>query len=109
MRAPSLPRLACLFALPLLVGAAHGADPFPGADVAAGQQLHARHCAACHAGKFGGVDGSGIYTRADRRVNTAAALTRQISFCTRQLGLQFFPEDELNLAGYLNQRYYRFQ
>lgn len=109
MHAAFLTRSACLSALALLAGAASAADPFPDADVTSGQQLHARHCAACHAGKFGGVEGSGIYTRADRRVNTPAALTRQISFCNRQFGFQLGAQDELNLAGYLNQRYYRFQ
>lgn len=85
------------------------ADPFPGADAAIGQKLHARHCVACHASRFGSVDGADLYTRTQRRVNTAEALGRQIRFCTAQLNLNLFPEDEQHLAGYLNQHYYKFK
>lgn len=100
---------AAVTALLAALSAAAGAAPFDQADVAAGQKLHATHCVACHARNFGGEDASSIYTRPDRRVNSPEALTRQISFCTSQLQLQLFPEEELNLAGYLNQRYYKFK
>ena len=85
------------------------AEPFAGADVAAGSALHAKDCAACHARQFGGADGSDIYTRADRKVTTPEALTRQISLCTSRLELLLFPDDERDLAGYLNKHYYRFK
>ncbi|QDF96716.1 hypothetical protein CJ010_09340 [Azoarcus sp. DD4] len=103
------PHIPATLALLATLSTVASADPFPQADIAAGQKLHAENCVSCHARNFGGEDAAAIYTRADRRVTSAAALSRQISFCTTQLQLQLFPEDELNLAGYLNQRYYKFK
>ncbi|MBC9071352.1 cytochrome c [Thauera sp. CAU 1555] len=95
--------LAVLHAAPAL------ADPFPGADLQAGRELHAENCVACHARQFGGDDGSDIYTRFERRITTADGLAQQITACTTQLNLALFPEDELNIAGYLNTHYYKFK
>lgn len=94
--------------LALFIAPAVQAAPFAKGDAKAGQALHDKQCAACHAGRFGG-DGSKIYTRADRRVKSAAALAQQITACTSNLGLALFPEDEANLGAYLNQRYYKFK
>ncbi len=100
-----------LAALPLFaLGAAPAlADPFPGADIAQGKAMHAEQCIECHARQFGGVDGSDIYTRLDRRITTPSGLAQQITTCTTMLNLDLFPEDELHLAGYLNQQYYHFK
>lgn len=98
-----------LFAPLLALATAAGAEPFPQADLAVGKKLHAEQCVACHARKFGGVDGSDIYTRFERRVTTPSALAQQITFCTTQLKLDLFPEDENHIAGYLNSHYYKFK
>lgn len=98
---------ACLilaaFAAPLY------ANPFPGADPKAGHKLMEKaHCDACHASLAGG-DGSAIYTRADRKVKSAQGLLAQVRFCSTQLNANWFPEDEENVAAYLNQQYYKFK
>ena len=67
-----------------------------------------KHCISCHASSFGG-DGSGIYTREDRIVKSASGLVQQIRNCNTNLGLQWFDEEELNVARYLNERYYHFE
>lgn len=61
---------AGLFAAP----AAHAQpDAFAFGNPALGKTLYAQKCAACHVANFGG-DGSSIFTRADRKIHTAAAL-----------------------------------
>jgi mono/diheme cytochrome c family protein len=83
------------------------ANPFDQADAAKGKALVQKHCISCHASSFGG-DGSGIYTREDRIVKSSKGLVQQIRNCNTNLGLQWFDEDELNVARYLNEQYYHF-
>jgi cytochrome c2 len=91
----------------ILVGSAR-AEPFPRADPNAGRKLFEEaKCMACHAQRVGG-DGSGLFTRPDRKVKSADALLKQIRACVTQLNVQWFPEDEAHVAAYLNQRYYKF-
>lgn len=101
-------RIAASIALASLAAQA-AADPFPGADLAVAKQMHAAQCVECHAKRFGGEDGSEIYTRFDRRVTTPSGLAQQLTACTTMLNLDLFPEDEHHLAGYLNTHYYKFQ
>jgi len=100
-------RTAILFALSLLPLTA-AAAPFAKGDAKAGEKIHKQQCAGCHIGRFGG-DGSKIYTRADRRVKSAASLAQQITTCNANLGNNLFPEDEANLGAYLNKTYYKFK
>ncbi|WP_345792227.1 hypothetical protein AAG895_11925 [Thauera sp. JM12B12] len=100
---------AAPFALVLALPASALADPFPGADHAAGKDMHTRLCVECHERNFSGEDGSAIYLRPDRRVTTPSALSQQLTACTTMLNLDLFPEDEHHLAGYLNKLYYRFE
>ena len=98
--------ISILFAVVLASTAA--AAPFPKADAAAGAKLYDdAKCNACHARRFGG-DGSTAYTRADRRVNSADGLIKQVRMCVTQLNVQWFADEEENVAAYLNQRYYKF-
>ncbi len=78
------------------------------AQADAGKKLHDKDCVACHARQFNG-DGSKMYTRPDHRVKTPAQLRTQITFCSTQLGTQYFPEDEEKIFAYLNREYYRFK
>ena len=96
--------ILALCLLPMTVAAA----PFAKGDAKAGAKLHKEQCAGCHIGRFGG-DGSKIYTRADRRVKSAASLAQQITTCNANLGNNLFPEDEANLGAYLNKTYYKFK
>ena len=93
----------------VLFSSALRAEPFPGADPKAGEKLFNEHnCSRCHVSMFGG-DGSAIFTRPDRRVKSPSQLLSQLRVCNSQIGSGLFPEDEQNLAAYLNQRYYQFK
>ncbi len=98
----ALPALALLCALNAY------ADPFAGGDPKIGKQMVEKHCISCHASSFGG-DGSGIYTREDRRIKTTKGLIQQIRNCNTNLGLKWFEDEEMHVASYLNQAYYKFR
>ena len=83
------------------------AEPFAAADANAGKALVEKHCISCHASSFGG-DGSGIYTREYRKVKSPKGLAAQIRNCNTMLDLKWFEDEELNVAKYLNQTYYKF-
>ena len=85
------------------------ANPFPDADLDAGETFHMEMCVQCHAERFGGEGGSEIYTRADRRVTSPDSLTQQLTACTTMLNLDLFPEDEHHIAGFLNKHFYQFE
>jgi len=97
----------CLIACLLLVNGYALAEPFKAADANAGKALIEKHCISCHASSYGG-DGSAIYTRDYRKVQTAKGLVAQIRNCNTMLGLKWFEDEELNVAKYLNQTYYKF-
>ena len=78
------------------------------ADPKAGKKLHDAKCIACHQRLVGG-DGSDIYTRIDRKVQTPKALLQRISACNAQVNAGWFPEEEEHAAAYLNQQYYKFK
>ncbi len=84
------------------------ADPFPGANIAKGKEYHEKLCVECHTRRFGGEEGSGAYLRNPRRANNPDGLKQMLSACTAMLNLDLFPEDEHDIAGYLNRRFYRF-
>ncbi|OIQ86578.1 green heme protein [mine drainage metagenome] len=102
-----LKKLYCLVLLCSAATLAH-ADPFASGDAKIGRQMVEKHCITCHASSFGG-DGSGIYTREDRIVKNAKGLIAQIRNCNTNLGLKWFEDEEMNVASYLNQNYYKFE
>lgn len=80
---------------------------FKNADSAAGKTLHAENnCSTCHQ-QSTGKNEKDFYTRLDRKVKTQEKLISQIAYCSAQLSLSFFPEDELNIAAFLNSAYYK--
>lgn len=86
----------------LLSGLLSGiALPLAAADAAKGKQLHEANCVRCH--------DSGVYTRADRRIQSLEALHAQVARCELTLDLQWFDEDRANVAEYLNDAFYKFQ
>jgi len=99
--------LTVLFATALLSLSAQAA-PFAKGDPKAGKSLHDKTCVSCHVSMFGG-DGSKMYTRADRKVQSAQQLAARISGCNANTGAGWFPEDEAHVAAYLNQQYYKFK
>lgn len=86
---------------------AYAADFFETADVSAGKALVEKNCISCHASSYGG-DGSEIYTRPFRKVESAKALVAQVRACNTNLGLKWFDDEEFNVAAYLNKNYYQF-
>lgn len=90
--------------LAVVLPVAAAAPPNPGE----GRKLvDANKCEACHQGRFPGPAGT-IYTRKDRKVTSMARLKSQVAMCTTQLNLGLFPEDEENVAAFLNATYYQF-
>ncbi|GAC1420124.1 MAG: hypothetical protein NVSMB6_21930 [Burkholderiaceae bacterium] len=102
--------LACAVLVAAGSSRAQGVDRlFEGANRKAGMTLHRENnCAACHAQRLGG-DGSAMYTRRDRKVTTPQKLLAQIAVCNTQLSTAMFPEDERDVAAYLNHDYYHFK
>lgn len=84
------------------------ATPFAKGDAAAGKAIVDKQCSSCHADRFDG-DPYKIYTRADRRMKSASSLAQMITTCNANLGNALFPEDELNIAAYLNGAFYKFK
>ena len=77
------------------------------ADVNRGKSLHDDNCIECHVSIQGG-DGSGIYTRADRRIDSLPALRSQVHRCKNSMGVSW-PEDQIDdVVAYLNSMYYKF-
>jgi cytochrome c551/c552 len=76
-------------------------------DAAAGRSLVEKHkCETCHQDKVRGPVGA-IYVRKDRKVTSWARLKSQVAACNAQLNIGLFPEDEENIAAFLNAAYYR--
>ena len=96
-----------LGSLLILLSQALYAEPFSSADAKVGKTLLSKNCVSCHTESFGG-DGSGIYTRENRKVKTSKALSAQVRNCNTMIGLKWFEDEELNVAKYLNQTYYKF-
>ncbi|MGD8590060.1 MAG: cytochrome c [Chromatiales bacterium] len=65
-----------------------------------GKSLVEKNCVRCH--------GNEVYTRSDRRVTSLSGLHKQVRRCEQMLGLTWFDDDIDNVAGYLNQQYYKF-
>ena len=98
-----------LFTLFCLLGLNASANElFDKADLAAGKALHEKNCISCHASSFGG-NGSEIYTREYHKVKTSRGLVAQVRACNTNIGLKWFEDEELNVAAYLNQTYYKFE
>ena len=78
------------------------------ADIKNGKELHDANCISCHAAKMGG-DGTGIYTRENRRIENYPALIKQVHRCRDSLGIPW-PEDQVNdVVEYLNKNFYKFK
>lgn len=100
-------KLAVLLLGVLPAALAIAADPFAAGNAKTGKTLHDKHCKVCHQSLAGG-DGSKIYTRADRRIKSAKTLAGQVSTCNTNSGAGLFPEEETDIAAYLNQQFYKF-
>ncbi|MBL0140887.1 MAG: hypothetical protein IPP91_02180 [Betaproteobacteria bacterium] len=76
-------------------------------DAAQGRKLVDSHkCEACHEKKIDGPAGT-VYLRSDRRVASWAKLKSQVALCNSELNIGLFPEDEEDIAAFLNATYYK--
>lgn len=74
-----------------------------------GKSIDEQKCYSCHAKKTGFGNGDMIYTRSDRKVNSLAKLKSMVERCNTELRLDLFPEDEADVAAYLNKQFYKFK
>lgn len=77
-------------------------------DLNNGKELHDQNCVSCHASLVGG-DGSGIYTRENRKIESFPALDKQVRRCRDSLGMPW-PEEQIeDVLHYLNAEFYKFK
>ena len=74
-----------------------------------GKLIEETKCYDCHAKKSGFSNGDLIYTRSDRKVTSYQRLKAMVAICNSELRLDLFPEDEVDVAQYLNQQFYNFK
>lgn len=81
------------------------AEPFPGGNAETGKKLFEQNkCASCHVQMVGG-DGSGVFTRANRKVKSPQQMLTQMDACASAAGINLSASDKQHLGAYLN-RYY---
>ena len=73
-----------------------------------GGPLHYQFCLGCHVSMFGG-DGSAIYLRRERRVNSIEGLMGQVAFCNEQINVGLDEYEIDDIVAYLNESYYRLE
>lgn len=78
-------------------------------NLANGKKIDQEKCYACHAQKTGFGNGDMIYTRSDSKVKDFAKLKSMVAICNTELRLDLFPEDEADVAAYLNKQFYKFK
>ena len=100
-------KILLLIPIILFMNPATADTPFANGDANIGKNMVEKNCISCHAAKYG-ADASAIYTREDRKVNSSSQLLAQIRNCNTMLGLKWFEDEELHVARYLNQTYYKF-
>ncbi len=101
-------KFLAIVVLSLAAGAAL-AQPFANGDVQAGKNLFTDNkCNRCHIGKVGG-DGSAIFTRPDRIVNSPEQMVARFHVCRGAAGITLAPQNEQDLGAYLNKTYYKFK
>jgi len=83
-------------------------DAFPFGDPRLGQKVLEAKCSACHIRQFGG-DGSGVFTRANRKPTSAQSLLAWVQRCNANVRTGLNGEEEESVAAYLNQQYYKFK
>jgi len=73
-----------------------------------GRELHNENCVSCHKSMVGG-DGTGIYTREDRKMDSYETLKNQVMRCKTALGVPW-PEHQIeDVIAYLNATFYKFE
>lgn len=82
---------------------------FKDSDIKVGKILYEKNqCASCHIKMMGGVE-SALYTRKNRIVQNPKQLISQVALCNTRLNASLFPEEERDIAAFLNKEYYKFK
>jgi cytochrome c len=92
----------------LLAVASGGAFAADAPDVAQGKKLYEQHCTGCHIRMLGG-DGTTIHTRKNSIIHSLSALQQRVAFCSTQINAHLFPEEEADIAAWLNEKFYKFK
>ena len=71
----------------------------PAADISHGKALQQKNYMACH--------DDGMYTRDELKVTSLDGLHKQVKRCELTLGLKWFEDDVNDVAGYLNESFYK--
>ncbi len=95
--------ICCLFCIN-----SYANELFKNADLAVGKALVEKNCVSCHASSYGG-DGSEIYKRPFRKVESSQGLINQVRACNTNLNQKWFDDEELDASAYLNKMYYKFE
>ena len=82
----------------LLAPSAYAAE-LPG-DSADGKRLHDANCMGCH--------DTGVYSRADHKIQSLDALQEQLASCSHAAKKEFSVIETQNILKYLNDRFYQF-
>lgn len=77
-------------------------------DLNNGKTLLIAQCTQCHVSISGG-DGSGIFTRKDRRVTSLPGLIRQVERCKTSTGITWSETQTADVVAYLDSTYYHFK
>lgn len=78
------------------------------ADIKNGKELHDSNCTSCHISMQGG-DGSSIYTRENKRIESHPALVKQVKRCRDSLGVPWPDEHVKDVVNYLNSSFYKYK
>jgi mono/diheme cytochrome c family protein len=75
--------------------------------LAQGKTLHDANCLQCHASITGGKANS-IYSRADHKIKTLAALEKQVSNCAVAADANWSETQREAVVNYLSETFYHF-
>jgi mono/diheme cytochrome c family protein len=101
-------KICALLATALISLPGFAAEPWGNADPKIGKEHHDKACVACHVRLYGG-DGSKMYSRDGRLLMTQLDVLQRVATCNSQVRAGWFPEEEAEVAAYLNQQYYHFK
>lgn len=100
-------RLLTAAFITLIPFATQAEEPWGKVDLQAAKALHDKACTSCHIRMYGS-DGSKMYTRDGRMLSNKLELMQRVASCNAMVSAGWFPEDENNVAAWLNQQYYHF-
>lgn len=102
------PPIVALIAIAAFTFDVQAEEPWGKVDRQAGNALHEKDCTSCHIRMYGG-DGSKMYTRDGRMLSNKLEVLQRVASCNSTISAGWFPEEEGNVAAWLNKQYYHFE